>query len=71
MASRPSAITATTASLDSYFTQGEERPLKLLVQFDRTLGAFEVTFEDADPTRWKVTPANIDSMSEELRPTFD
>ncbi|MBN9225298.1 MAG: hypothetical protein ABS63_01010 [Microbacterium sp. SCN 70-27] len=30
----------------------------------------DVTFEDADAARWKVTPANIDRMGEALRPSF-
>ena len=31
----------------------------------------QVTFEDDDPARWKVTPANLEMISEDLRPTFD
>jgi hypothetical protein len=45
--------------------------VKILVQFDRDSGKYEVTFEDDDASRWKVTPANIDQISEELRPHFD
>ena len=46
-------------------------PAAILVQFDRMSGRYEVTFEDADPTRWQVTPANIGSVGEQLRPAFD
>ena len=45
--------------------------MAILVQLDRGSGTYEVTFEDDDPARWKVTPANIEQISEELRPTFD
>ena len=68
MASRPSGIApAVAAYLDSYYAQDHEPPAKILVQFDRSSGKYEVTFEDDDVTRWKVTPANIDQIGEELR----
>lgn len=56
---------------DSYYKPGEPIPASLLVQFDRTSGRYEVTFEDTDASRWKVTPANFDSIGDELRPHFD
>lgn len=62
---------AVTAYTDSYYKPGEPLPVGLLVQFDRTNGQYEVTFEDTDAARWKVTPANIDGIREELRPRFD
>lgn len=43
-------------------------PVKMLVQHDRRVDRGEVTFEVADRTRWQVTPANIDTIREELRP---
>ena len=49
---------------------GQEPPLKILVQFDRDSGRYDLTFEDDDASRWKVTPANIDQISAELRPDF-
>lgn len=74
----PSAVTASpndirpavSAYTDSYFASGESLPVRLLVQFDRASGTYEVTFEDADQTRWKITPATFDTMPEELRPKF-
>jgi hypothetical protein len=72
VASRPSGIMpAVQAYLQSNYTPEQEPPLKMLVQFDRSSGAYEVTFEDHDAARWKVTPANIEQISEELRPNFD
>lgn len=72
VASRPSGIApAVEAYLDSRYTPDQEPPAKILVQFDRSSGKYEVTFEDDDVTRWKVTPANIEQISEELRPHFD
>lgn len=55
---------------DSYFKPGDPLPLKILVQFDRTQGEYEVTFEDKDSSRWKVTPATIAEIPEQLRPRF-
>ncbi len=72
IAARPSGVQpAVQDYLASYFGDGDEPPVKLLVQFDRTQGAYEVTFEDTDTERWKVTPANLDATREELRPRFE
>jgi hypothetical protein len=72
VASRPSGIMpAVQAYLEANYTPEQEPPLKMLVQFDRSSGTYEVTFEDHDAARWKVTPANIEQISEELRPNFD
>lgn len=62
---------AVNAYTESYYQPGEALPVAILVQFDRTKGEYEVTFADKDASRWKVTPANIDTMREELRPRFD
>lgn len=71
VASRPSGIQpAVQAYLAEKYTPEQELPLKLLVQFNRDSGAFEITFEDTDAARWKVTPANINTMNQELRPEF-
>lgn len=59
------AIEAYTGSL---YEPGEALPVRFLVQFDRTKGAYEVTFEDADETRWHATPRNFRRLREELRP---
>lgn len=72
VASRPSAVRpAVDAYLATCFQPGDAWPVKLLVQFNRTTGDYEATFEDADVSRWKVTPDNIDTIREELRPRFD
>jgi hypothetical protein len=72
VASRPSGVRpAVEAYLESYYKPEQEPPVKILVQFDRDSGKYEVTFEDEDASRWKVTPANIDQISDELRPHFD
>jgi hypothetical protein len=71
VASRPSGVQpAVDAYLESKYQPDQQPPLKLLVQFDRTSGTYEVTFEDTDASRWKVTPANINQIAEELRPDF-
>lgn len=71
VASRPSGILpAVQAYLADKYTPDQKLPLKLLVQFNRDSGQFEITYEDADATRWKVTPENIDTVSDELRPAF-
>lgn len=47
------------------------RPRKMLIQFNRPSGRYNIEFEDKDPGRWQVTPANIDRIREELRPKLD
>lgn len=46
-------------------------PRKMLIQFNRPSGRYNIEFEDKDPARWQVTPANIDKIREELRPKLD
>lgn len=55
----------------SYYKPDEPLPVAILVQFDRPSGQYEITFEDTDRMRWKVTPANFSSIREDLRPVFD
>lgn len=62
---------AVAAYLDSHYKPGDARPVKLLVQFDRVTGQYEVAFEDSDTNRWAATPENFYSLPEELRPVFD
>jgi hypothetical protein len=72
VASDPWAVApAVNAYTDSYYKPGEALPVQLLIQFDRTSGRYNVTFEDTDETRWKVTPRNFKELREELRPKFD
>lgn len=71
VASRPSAVGPHAyAYLAERYEPGAPAPKAVLVQFDRTTRQYDVTFEDADAARWKVTPANIDRMGETLRPSF-
>lgn len=58
------------ASFKSYLEEGAALPVSLLVQFERATGRYEITFEDSDSSRWAVSPANIKSIREELRPAF-
>jgi hypothetical protein len=72
VASRPSGIRlAADAYLECYVEPDQEPPVAILVQLGRTSGTYEVTFEHDDAARWKVTPANLETISEVLRPTFD
>ncbi len=61
---------AMAAYLRSVYGDGP-RPLKMLIQFDRASGRFNVQFEDKDPKRWAVTPADIHGFIESLRPKFE
>lgn len=72
VASDPWAVKAAVkAYTDGYYPPGEAMPRKILVQFDRTTGKYDMTFEETDEARWKVTPRNFKELREELRPTFD
>lgn len=62
---------AVKAYTDSYYAAGDALPRSILVQFDRTTGRYEMTFEETDETRWKATPRNFRELREALRPTFD
>lgn len=52
----------------AYYKPGEKLPVSLLIQFDRTSGKYNLTFEDTDEMRWKITPSNYKELREELRP---
>jgi hypothetical protein len=62
--------TAVKAYADGYSQPGDVLPRKILVQFDRTTGRYDVTFEESDDARWKVTPRNFREIREELRPAL-
>ncbi|WP_157550819.1 hypothetical protein [Nocardioides jensenii] len=66
----PGIESAVRAHLEIHYEPGEPLPLKILVQFDRVTGKYEVTFEDSDEERWAVTPRNFREMREQLRPEF-
>ncbi|MFF4082208.1 hypothetical protein ACFYZN_22755 [Streptomyces sp. NPDC001777] len=56
---------------DGYYRPGDALPVKILVRFGRAKGKYDVAFEDADETRWKMTPRNFRTIHDELRPAFD
>lgn len=62
---------AVKAYTDSYYQAGEAMPLKILVELDRPSGKYNVTFEDTDESRWKMTPKNRKVFREELRPKLN
>ncbi|KQY57368.1 MULTISPECIES: hypothetical protein [unclassified Nocardioides] len=62
---------AVDAYTDSHYQPGEARPVQVLVQFDRGSGKYTVSIEDADETRWKMTPRNRNEFRDGLRPRFD
>lgn len=74
-----SAVTASPSTvipfvneyLDGYYKPGEKLPVKLLVQFHRPTGQYNITFEDTDEERWKVSPRTIKTIRQDLRPTLD
>ncbi|MFI5558297.1 hypothetical protein ACIA2T_03370 [Amycolatopsis japonica] len=66
----PKIEASVDAYLGGYYQSGEKLPVKILVQFDRTVGKYEVTFEDTDEDRWAVKPKNFRTMREQLRPKF-
>ncbi|MDT3317336.1 hypothetical protein Q9S71_10950 [Microbacterium sp. KSW4-11] len=71
VASRPSQIKpAVDAYLADRYPEGAELPAKFLLQFDRDAKAYEITFEDTDPMRWKVTPDNFEAIRQELKPNL-
>lgn len=56
--------------VSDYYKPGEKLPIKLLVQFERTSGNYNINFEDTDELRWKITPDNFKEFREEIRPNF-
>ncbi|QZY51940.1 hypothetical protein [Leucobacter tenebrionis] len=56
---------------DSRYQPEEPLPVSMLLQFDKTSGECQVTFEDNDAGRWRLTPDTWDSLPEGLRPDFD
>lgn len=56
------------AYLETYFKAGDVLPIKILVQYDRNVGKYEITFEDTSESRWEIRPTNFQTVIEELRP---
>ena len=71
VAARPSRIMeAFDQFVENTYGPDEPAPVKLLIQFNRDSGQYTVQYEDTDRLRWKVTPNNIDTIINELRPNF-
>lgn len=72
----PIAASANTISITDAVNQylvdlygsDKQPPVKMLVQFNKDSGQYNIEFEDDDEDRWQVTPSNLDSVREELRP---
>lgn len=62
---------AVTAYTDSCYEPGDVLPRKILVQFDRATGRYDVHFEETDENRWNATPRTYRQLREELRPQPD
>ncbi len=50
--------------------KGDKGMIKMLFQFNRVTRKVNADFEYENPSRWKVTPKNIDTIVEELRPNL-
>ena len=50
--------------------QADKGFIKMLFQFNRDTRRANADFEYDDPRRWQVTPANIDTITETLRPSL-
>lgn len=62
---------AVRSYMDSLYAPGEPWPIRLLVQFIRASGNYEISFEESDSSRWKLTPdKRADTLHAELRPAF-
>lgn len=66
----PDVERAVNAYVDWLRTQHDEPLVKLLFQFNRETGQVKADFEYDDAARWQVTPRNIDTIAQELRPKF-
>lgn len=55
----------------SHYAPGDTLPVQTLVQFERASGRYDITFEDTDRDRWKMSPANVRTFRQGLRPQFD
>jgi len=49
---------------------GDKGFMKMLFQFDRENSKVNADFEYEDSMRWNVTPANLDKITQELRPNL-
>lgn len=64
------AETAASSYREWLRQEGDKGALKMLFQFNRATRKVNAEFEYEDTSRWKVTPKNIDVITEELRPNL-
>ncbi|MCO4319045.1 hypothetical protein M8997_017770 [Phyllobacterium sp. 21LDTY02-6] len=50
--------------------EGDKGFIKMLFQFNKVTRQVKADFEYDDPSRWQVTPKNVDAMIGELRPNL-
>ncbi|WP_132412952.1 hypothetical protein [Neorhizobium sp. S3-V5DH] len=69
IAVRPRLIRSEACDYREWLRQDDKKGvLKMLLQFNKANGKFNVDFEYENSVRWQVTPWNIDTIVDELRP---
>lgn len=53
---------------EGFKSKSDEKFIKLLVQFNRVTRQVNIEFDFEDESRWDATPANFNTIAEELRP---
>lgn len=54
--------------MSELYAADDRWPVRLLVQFNRVSGRYQVLVEETDVNRWEMTPDTIHEVREELRP---
>lgn len=68
---RPSRINDAVIAYREWLRLKEDKGfIKMLTQFNRTSGRFNIDFEYDDASRWNVRPSNIGTIVETLRPNL-
>lgn len=71
IAPRPREVRQPVAVYREWLRQeGDKGFIKMLFQFNRVTRQVKADFEYDDPSRWQITPKNLDGMIEELRPNL-
>ena len=72
IAPRPREVRQPVADYREWLRQeGDKGFSKMLFQFNRETRQVKADFEYDDPSRWQITPKNVDAMIKELQPRFD
>lgn len=62
---------AMRAYMESQYAPGEPWPARLLLQFDRISGDYEITVEESATSRWQLHGENsVGELEDEIRPSF-